>query len=73
MPASNVEYWSRKIERNIKRDSNSNAAYRRTKWKVIRIWEHSVKDDFDGCVRRIERAVLERLGRGPAANGTLPK
>jgi len=72
MPGSNVDYWSRKIERNKARDVKINAAYRRTGWKVIRIWEHRINDDLTGCILKIETTLLARLRRGPAATGGPP-
>lgn len=61
MPASHVEYWRRKIRRNKERDAKTKAAYRRSGWKVVRLWEHQLKDDFDRCVLRIERVVRRRM------------
>jgi len=43
MPNSNREYWIRKIERNRKRDRKVKRALTQNGWKVIRIWEHSIK------------------------------
>ena len=44
MPKSNREYWSKKIKRNRKRDRNVSANLRDHGWRVVRIWEHSLKD-----------------------------
>jgi len=47
IPSSRTEYWSRKIERNRKRDETVNKYYREIKWQTIRIWEHDLKSkDF---------------------------
>jgi DNA mismatch endonuclease (patch repair protein) len=42
-PATRVDFWKLKIERNKKRDKEVNLFYRRSGWKVIRIWEHELK------------------------------
>jgi DNA mismatch endonuclease (patch repair protein) len=40
MPKSNVEYWSRKIEKNKKRDQAVNTYYKNLDWNILRIWEN---------------------------------
>lgn len=45
--------WRKKIGETRKRDQRNFAKLRRMCWRVIRIWEHSVKRDLDGVVRRI--------------------
>lgn len=60
MPKSNKEYWVAKIRRNIERDAEVNAEYARSDWKLIRLWEHELKEDFDSCIERIENEVRAR-------------
>jgi DNA mismatch endonuclease (patch repair protein) len=57
MPKSNRDYWERKIGRNVQRDKENNAAYENLDWKLIRLWEHDLKDDFERCVRDVEEVV----------------
>ena len=66
MPATNHDYWRRKFEGNIQRDLRNNAALADDGWRVIRIWEHEVKDDdlVTHAVGRVLSAVRE-----PSANG----
>lgn len=40
VPATNVEYWTKKMARNRQRDSRIDEDLRRAGWTVIRIWEH---------------------------------
>lgn len=42
-PATNSEYWRRKIERNIERDKLNNQLLREQGWKVLVIWECQLK------------------------------
>ena len=49
MPASNRDYWERKIGRNAERDKKVSRELRRQGWTVARIWEHEIKD---GTVKR---------------------
>jgi len=44
MPASRKKYWVDKIERNKKRDRRVRRRYAKDGWKVIRFWEHDIKD-----------------------------
>jgi len=37
-------YWRDKIRGNMNRDRRNREALRRARWKVIRIWEHQLKD-----------------------------
>jgi len=43
-PKSNKKYWLPKLERNVSRDKEIALAYQNSGWKVIRIWEHELKD-----------------------------
>jgi len=42
-PASNIGFWRRKYAGNRSRDKKVTAKLRRKGWKVMRIWEHSLK------------------------------
>lgn len=56
-----ADYWRVKIERNRRRDTANFRRLRRQGWMVIRIWEHQVKEDAEGCIDRIEAAVRARI------------
>jgi len=43
MPKNNREFWKNKLEGNIKRDKNVSRELRKTRWKVVRVWEHELK------------------------------
>jgi DNA mismatch endonuclease (patch repair protein) len=43
-PASNTDYWQQKVKRNRARDRRVTAELRDAGWKVVRIWEHSVRN-----------------------------
>ena len=53
-------YWASKIERNRARDVKNFRRLRREGWRVVRVWEHQVKMDLDGCAGRIARIVASR-------------
>lgn len=60
MPKSRAEYWKPKIARNKRRDLEIRKRLRSLGWRVVRIWEHSLKNQ-DKVVVRL-RAIL---GNGP--------
>lgn len=43
MPESNQKYWSQKIARNVARDSVITRALKKLGWRVVRIWERSLR------------------------------
>ena len=61
MPRSNADYWSSKIERNRARDRAVSAALRRAGWRVVRVWEHDVRDEAAWAVRL---NAIRRVARG---------
>jgi DNA mismatch endonuclease, patch repair protein len=54
-PSSNVTYWEEKFARNRARDEDVNRTLKVLGWRVIRIWEHELRDPS-----RIEKR-LQRL------------
>jgi len=57
MPKTNVDYWNNKIINNITRDNLVNRTLKQEGWKVIRIWESSIKKNTDRCVKKILKAI----------------
>lgn len=53
MPKSNIEYWKNKIDRNRKRDKLVNHELKKQGWKVIRLWEYEIKQNFEKSIKRI--------------------
>lgn len=51
-------YWQSKLKRNKARDKEVSAVLRSKGWKVIRIWEHSLKSEKRvAVIARLKRAV----------------
>lgn len=48
-----AQFWQTKIATNRARDARNFRKLRRDDWVVIRIWQHQLKSDFDGCIDRI--------------------
>ena len=59
-PKTNRKFWSTKFQRNARRDVQVTQMYVGTGWKVVRVWEHDLVDDFDGCVNRLFSIVKRR-------------
>ena len=51
-------FWQTKIEKTRQRDQRNFRTLRRTGWRVIRIWQHELEDDFENCIARIVSTVL---------------
>jgi DNA mismatch endonuclease, patch repair protein len=56
-PSSNEEYWVKKLQRNIDRDNEVNQYYSKLGWMVLRIWEHELKNDFEGTIVKITNFI----------------
>lgn len=57
MPQTNKKYWQDKITRNIKRDKQNLKKLRALNWKVIRLWEHQLKESPIDCINRIRTII----------------
>ena len=55
MPTRNYEYWLAKFRRNMDRDVSNNENLRRLGWRVLRVWEHEVKNP------ELAEAAVERV------------
>lgn len=55
-PASNARFWQKKFDANVERDRRNTAALRRLGWRVIVVWECSIRSTtLRSVVRRIRR------------------
>ena len=57
MPSSNIEYWKRKIERNKKRDIEVTRHYKNNEFKILRLWEHEIKENIEEAINKVEAEV----------------
>lgn len=58
-PKSNVEFWNKKLDRNIEKATEVNAYYKEHGWHMMRVWEHDLKEDYEGTIERIETFIRE--------------
>jgi len=58
MPKNNREFWKRKLEGNIKRDKYVSRELGKLGWKVVRVWEHELKNPS-----RVAAKLLRYFGK----------
>lgn len=56
-PKSNVEFWDKKLDRNIEKAKEVNAYYKERGWHILRVWEHELTEDYEGAIGRIESFI----------------
>ena len=54
LPQAHHSYWKTKIDNNKKRDKQVNKIYRKMGWKILRFWEHELKNDSDSILSKIK-------------------
>jgi len=57
---SNIEFWHKKIERNIQRDKEVNNKLINDGWKVLRFWGRDIEKNLDFCISEIENEIKKR-------------
>jgi DNA mismatch endonuclease (patch repair protein) len=53
MPSTNVEYWTSKIERTLKRDQTNFRKAEELGWECFVVWECEVRTGIDALVDRL--------------------
>jgi DNA mismatch endonuclease (patch repair protein) len=59
-PANNVKFWQRKRQTNRRRDRQVDRTLRKSGWRVLRIWEHSLPHE-SRVVARVRRMLKSQL------------
>ena len=60
-PKSNKHFWKQKITRNKERDQEINREYKKMGWRVIRIWEHNLKQqDFKNKIIDLFKKIQKK-------------
>ena len=54
---SNINFWHKKIERNIERDKEVNRQLINEGWTVLRFWGKDIKKNLFLCVKKIEESI----------------
>ena len=64
VPSVNRPFWKAKIERNQRRDRETDEFLVGEGIRPIRFWEHELRDCPAECVRRVTELVGRKRGRG---------
>jgi DNA mismatch endonuclease, patch repair protein len=56
-PTSNETYWTEKVAGNRARDKRVSAQLRRDGWRVLRVWEHQLRQRPGQVAARLLRAL----------------
>lgn len=59
IPHTNADWWTTKLDANVRRDAATTQQLEAAGWTVIRVWEH---EPLDVAVGRVVRAVGPRVG-----------
>lgn len=57
-PETRKEFWMKKIQSNVKRDKTVNAQLKTDGWKVLRFWEHDIREKPDLVIKKIKKQML---------------
>lgn len=52
-PKQNAAFWEEKIRKNIERDQEISIALEKAGWRVLRFWEHEIKENLKGVEKKI--------------------
>ena len=55
-PATNVEFWNRKLDGNLARDADNQAKLRALGWTVLIVWECRLREDTDALLTHLRTA-----------------
>lgn len=57
---TNIEFWTRKIERNIEKDVEVNHVLKYMGYTVIRVWEHEIDNNVEAIADMIEQEIKSK-------------
>jgi DNA mismatch endonuclease (patch repair protein) len=57
VPKHNNDYWSKKLQANIDRDTKRRAQLEEMNYTVIEIWEHELKNDAPKVIASITKVI----------------
>jgi DNA mismatch endonuclease, patch repair protein len=59
-PSTRADFWARKIDATRKRDASVRHELEAGGWKVVRVWEHSVRRDLPLAVSEVMKRTCVR-------------
>ncbi len=61
LPASNREFWERKITKNRERDQRAGAQLKKNGWRVLTVWQCETKDQA-ALKKKLSRFLFPKVG-----------
>ena len=52
---TNIDFWTKKLKRNVERDREINQSLLEMGWLVLRYWSSDINKDCDACVKDIKQ------------------
>jgi DNA mismatch endonuclease (patch repair protein) len=68
-PASNADFWDRKLSENVARDRRIDALLEADMWTVVRVWEHEVERGLEFVTQRVYDLVVAKRTTSKGAAG----
>jgi DNA mismatch endonuclease Vsr len=59
---SNIDFWHKKIERNIERDKEVNEKLLQEGWTILRFWGKEIEKNLLICLEKFEQIINEKRG-----------
>lgn len=72
VPGKNRPFWAAKLARNRERDRAAGQRLGASGIRVLRFWEHELKDDLPSCVQRLQRLLDRDDARPRSGNERIP-
>lgn len=71
LPKSNLDYWCKKLEKNVENDKLHQQQLMEMGWKTVTLWECELKKDFEGVMDNLVNSLLEteKTVIGETSNG----
>ena len=57
LPKSNLEYWEKKLRKNVDNDKKHIQQLKEMGWTPVTIWECELRDDFEGKMSQLIRQI----------------
>jgi len=54
------DFWKTKISKTRERDVKNQQRLRDMGWTVIRLWQHELERDFEGCIEKVTAALKKK-------------
>lgn len=56
-PTTNIEFWDEKLDKNIKRDIQTEAELKKLGWKILTVWDCEIKGK-EILIEKLEKSLL---------------